>query len=151
MLESHKQAPLTADPNVHWGSRFMLARQTRGWSIDNVAIQLKIKPEQVMAIESEDIAAICPDALFVKAYLRNYAALLGLSEQSLTDIVIASEMSKPYLHSVNHLGETFKPQPARASLSRFWRWVVGLSLVTVAIWQLLINTQAMSLLSGSIS
>jgi cytoskeletal protein RodZ len=150
MFESQKQAPLTADPSVHWGSRFMLARQARGWSIDNVAIQLKIKPEQVMAIESEDTRAICPDSLFVKAYLRNYATLLGLSEQSLSDIVI-SDTSKTSLHSVNHVGETFKQQPARASLSRFWRWVVGVSLVLVAIWQMLINTQVISFLSGSVN
>lgn len=148
MLESQKQAPLTADPSIHWGSRFLLARQARGWSVENVAIQLKIKPDQVIAIETEDTRAICPDPLFVKAYLRNYASLLGLSENMLTDISLPNNTNMS-LHSVNQVGEKFKQQPARATLSRFWRWVVVLLLVTVAVWQLVINTNIISLLIGS--
>jgi cytoskeletal protein RodZ len=142
MTEPLKATPLTADPSVHWGNRLRLARENRGWPIEQVAMLLKLKPAQVLAMESEDVANVCHDPLFAKAYFRNYLRLLSLPESVLDEIpftTAAQPNSK--LHTINQAAMDMRKSPPRKGLSSFWRWLIGLLLLSVLSWQFLANAR----------
>lgn len=65
-----------------FGALLRAAREARGLDRQDVADALRFSPRMVEAIESEDLANL-PPPLFVKGYLRSYAALLGLDETAL--------------------------------------------------------------------
>ena len=66
------------------GFGFMLraAREARGLTCQGVADALRLSPRMVEAIEAEDLSRL-PPPLFIKGYLRSYAALVGLDEAAL--------------------------------------------------------------------
>ncbi|MDD5176509.1 MAG: DUF4115 domain-containing protein [Sterolibacterium sp.] len=58
------------------------AREARGLSIADVAQSIKFSPRQIETIERDDYAKL-PGATFVRGFIRSYAKLLHLEEQSL--------------------------------------------------------------------
>jgi cytoskeleton protein RodZ len=58
------------------------AREARGLGRQSIADALRLSPRMVEAIESEDLNSL-PPPLFIKGYLRSYAALVGLDETAL--------------------------------------------------------------------
>jgi cytoskeleton protein RodZ len=69
LLEGVEPPPAVAD--------FAQLRSARGWSVDDVAQQLKISPAKVRAIEKLDFALL-PDGPYTRGFIRNYARLLGV-------------------------------------------------------------------------
>lgn len=65
-----------------FGAWLRAAREARGLDRQDVADALRLSPRMVEAIESEDLASL-PPPLFIKGYLRSYAALVGLDEAGL--------------------------------------------------------------------
>lgn len=65
-----------------FGALLRAAREARGLDRQDVADALRLSPRMVEAIESEDLAGL-PPPLFIKGYLRSYAALVGLDETAL--------------------------------------------------------------------
>lgn len=65
-----------------FGALLRAAREARGLDRQDVADTLRLSPRMVEAIESEDLASL-PPPLFIKGYLRSYAALVGLDETAL--------------------------------------------------------------------
>lgn len=65
-----------------FGALLRAAREARGLDRQDVADALRLSPRMVEAIELEDLASL-PPPLFIKGYLRSYAALLGLDEAAL--------------------------------------------------------------------
>ena len=59
------------------GMQLAYKRQQNGWSIDDVANQLKLAPRQIQAIEADDYAAL-PTIVMTRGYIRSYAKMLGL-------------------------------------------------------------------------
>jgi cytoskeleton protein RodZ len=57
------------------GAQLAALRQTRGWSIEQVASQLNLAPRQVQALESDDYPAL-PGMPIVRGFIRAYAKLL---------------------------------------------------------------------------
>ena len=66
------------------GALLRQARELRGESVAEVAFALKLNPRQVVALESDDFAAL-PGMPFVRGFLRNYARYLGLDPAPLLD------------------------------------------------------------------
>lgn len=62
------------------GERLRAARERAGWSLEHVALQLRLSPNQVEALESGRRENL-PPAPYVRGYLRSYAQLLGLDPQ----------------------------------------------------------------------
>ena len=54
------------------GTRLRLAREAAQLTLDDVAQQLKLARRQVVALESDDVAAL-PGPTFVRGFIRNYA------------------------------------------------------------------------------
>ncbi|MFO1309198.1 MAG: helix-turn-helix domain-containing protein [Burkholderiales bacterium] len=59
------------------GAILARAREAAGLTLDDVAMQLKLAPRQVTAIERDDYASL-PGRTFVRGFVRNYARLLKL-------------------------------------------------------------------------
>ncbi|MDD3651201.1 RodZ domain-containing protein [Immundisolibacter sp.] len=69
----------TPPPQSSVGERLRAARTARGWSVAQVAARLRIRPELVQALESDDHAAFGAPT-YARGQLRNYLRLLGLDE-----------------------------------------------------------------------
>lgn len=63
------------------GRRLRLARQAKGLELERVAQMLHLTPPTVAAIEADNYDAL-PGPVFVRGYIRNYARLLNLDEES---------------------------------------------------------------------
>ena len=64
------------------GQRLSRAREARKLGIEKVADALHLDVRTVKALERDDHAAL-PSPIFVKGYLRGYAALVGLPAEEL--------------------------------------------------------------------
>ncbi|ROS05168.1 cytoskeleton protein RodZ [Sinobacterium caligoides] len=64
------------------GQLLKQARNSKGLSIEDVALQLCITQRNVMAIETENFAEI-GSTIFVTGYLKNYAKLLGVDADTI--------------------------------------------------------------------
>ncbi len=70
----------TNDAAVNPGERLKAARERAGWSIEQVALKLRLSVAQVAALEKGEREGL-PPAAYVRGYLRSYAQLLGLDPQ----------------------------------------------------------------------
>lgn len=72
--------PQQGAPSI--GAQLQTARAARGWSVQEVASRLRIRPALVEALECGDYAPFTAVA-YARGQLRNYARLIGLDEQAL--------------------------------------------------------------------
>lgn len=59
------------------GAKLATARAAAGWSVDQVASQLKLAKRQIVAIEADDYASL-PELAVIRGFIRAYAKLLKL-------------------------------------------------------------------------
>lgn len=78
MPEETNAAPAGPGP----GAVLRAARESHGWSVEQVADSLKLAPRQVHALESEDYASL-PGMPIVRGFLRSYAKLLRIDADPL--------------------------------------------------------------------
>lgn len=105
------------------------ARIAKGLTVAEVADKLKLTTRQVEALEGEDYERL-PAAVFVRGFVRNYARLLDLPQDSL--LAVAESVAEPTEKITAHSEELrFNASPVR-------RWlllpmaVMALFLVLVA-------------------
>lgn len=60
-----------------FGARLSAARERAGISVTEVAGRLRLHPNQVRALEQENLGAL-PEAAYVRGFLRSYARLVGI-------------------------------------------------------------------------
>jgi cytoskeleton protein RodZ len=72
----------TATPPASLGSLLREARESLGYSVADVAAQIKFAPRQIEALEADDFKSL-PEAAFVRGFVRSYAKILHLDMQSL--------------------------------------------------------------------
>jgi cytoskeleton protein RodZ len=84
----HRSAPEATDQSQNTidgpGSQLRKARERQGLDQAKVAVQLHLNQSLVQALEWDDYEHL-PAAVFVKGYLRNYARLLGVNEDSVIE------------------------------------------------------------------
>ena len=61
------------------GEFFRQVRETKGLTLDEVAIKTRIHPEYLKALEESNFAKL-PEQVFAKGFVRSYARSLGLDE-----------------------------------------------------------------------
>ncbi|MEI7904134.1 MAG: RodZ domain-containing protein [Candidatus Firestonebacteria bacterium] len=64
------------------GSRLKKERESKGFSYDKIAEELRIQPKFLEALEQDDYSLI-PGPTYVKAFLRTYSRYLGLNTEEL--------------------------------------------------------------------
>jgi cytoskeleton protein RodZ len=126
-------APETeAAPVATAGMILARERASSGLTIDDVAMQLKLAPRQVVAIERDDFAGL-PGRTFVRGFVRNYARLLKLD----VDAVLAAlpgdgampAPERPLLAtSTRAMGELPRAYASKPGIAR---WAIPLVLVAI--------------------
>ena len=118
---------MSEDMVVLPGERCRKAREAMGWTTAEAAKRMHLSQTYLLALEADDYERL-PEATFVKGYLKNYARLLGLP---------ADEVSNTFQQMINE--DAFnKPlelpsMPRKpALLARPWVWLVLLLMVIVA-------------------
>jgi cytoskeletal protein RodZ len=112
------------------GQRLSRAREARKLGIEKVADALHLDVRTVKALERDDHAAL-PSPIFVKGYLRGYAALVGLPADELVSEYTQLAGEPPPLTVVS-----IKQKPPFFQLpsTRLLRKVILLLLVAIMIW-----------------
>ncbi len=108
------------------GARLRAARESAGWSVEEVALKLKLSTRQVTAIEAENWDAL-PERTFTRGFFRSYARLVGIEER-LVDVSFSRPTTAPELLPIaeKSIGEvTMSNTTARSTISR---WMIPLAL-----------------------
>ncbi|GAB4359705.1 MAG: helix-turn-helix domain-containing protein [Immundisolibacter sp.] len=83
-----------SDAAVSAGQQLRRVRESRGWTLAQVAGRLHIRPALVEALECDDYAPFGA-VTYARGHLRNYAALLGLDASSVLQGVTPSPPARP--------------------------------------------------------
>ncbi|HEY4540834.1 MAG TPA: RodZ domain-containing protein [Noviherbaspirillum sp.] len=119
------------------GAALAAARESHGWSVDQVAAYLKLAPRQVHALESDDYSAL-PGMAIVRGFVRSYAKLLKLDPAPLLvqlggETVLANESLKPKESLSAPFSEARIPSMAeKPTISSKWMIAVLLVVLLVA-------------------
>lgn len=119
------------------GQRLKKARELRGMTIEQVAIELALTPRYVQAMESDSYKDL-PEPAFVRGYMRRYAQLLKLSPDDIAakfDQCYAEDKETPAPevrpHNPIQLLGVIARQP-RLRMRRLLKWGAMLLLVVLA-------------------
>jgi len=115
------------------GERLRQAREAMGRSPGDMAEELRLTEEQVHALEAEDYRRL-PGEAYVRGYLRNYGAALGLPPEE----IMAAYEQRP-VGRAEETGEgdaPLIPEPERPLIEHPWRvvWVSLALLVVVSVF-----------------
>lgn len=121
---------------MEWGQQLHKMREARGASIADVAMELRLDPKLIEAIETQNEQAL-PSIPYVKGYLRAYARFLGMEPDAILDAYSAGRID----HSQNNIKRvvTIKDTPATSSsrqkTPRVITWGAGALLaVSFGLW-----------------
>ena len=149
-MNEHADQPATPgnQPGIP-GQTLQSQREAMGWTVEQVADQLKLAPRQVVAIEAGDYASL-PSPAVTRGFVRAYAKLLRIDAAPLVSMI---ELNMPPEAqagaSVNTAGVRREQRPAAFSETRFpiggrrnrvpLGWIAAAVVVAgaaVAAWQL---------------
>jgi cytoskeleton protein RodZ len=121
----------------HPGKLLAAQREAMGWTVEQVADQLKLAVRQVIALEAGDHAAL-PSPAVTRGFVRAYAKILKMDAAPLVAMI---EMDTP-VDSVSNTAATRRDKPASFSEVRFspggkrsslpLGWIVGVLAVLAA-------------------
>lgn len=121
---------------INPGESLRKARESKGWTIADVAAQLNLTPQRLGQIEVGAFDKL-PGHTFARGYIRAYAKLLGMDQNRLVlefDQFTGSDAAGASVHSLGHIEE-----PARYSQNvlRFVSFLLLLGLAGVGFywWQ----------------
>ncbi len=113
------------------GTRLRKAREGLGLSTDDVAGELRLSVSQIKALEQDDYTEL-PGATYVRGYLRSYARLVNIDEDS----VLPPLQPEPVLRTMHAIARPVQRQ-ARSSdrWVRFMSYGLGILLIgLVTVW-----------------
>jgi cytoskeleton protein RodZ len=91
--EDRGRVASTLPAGIGFGARLATERLRQRLSVGDVATRLRLHPNQIRAIEGENLAAL-PSAPYVRGFVRNYARVLGIEAQPLLD-ALAAQLAPP--------------------------------------------------------
>jgi len=112
--ERADQSATPANHHSHPGATLAAQREAMGWSIEQVAEQLKLAVRQVVAIEAGDYAAL-PSPAVTRGFVRAYAKILRLDPAPLVAMV---KMDEPAPMEADN-GAVRRERPTSFSHSRY--------------------------------
>ncbi|MFC5479441.1 helix-turn-helix domain-containing protein [Massilia suwonensis] len=84
--ERTEQSAPSNQHHSHPGATLSTQRESMGWTVEQVAEQLKLAPRQVVAIEAGDYAAL-PSPAVTRGFVRAYAKILRLDPAPLVAMI----------------------------------------------------------------
>ena len=132
-LDENNQPESNAQLASRCGGTLRLAREKNGLTIQDIASRLKISPKQIIAIESDDFAAL-PEPTIVRGFIRNYAKLLKIDVEPLLDAykVIVPDKS-PYAFAIKPASNMKVSNYEKPKIGRYI-WGGFAILVGLAAW-----------------
>lgn len=130
MAESaHQSDPDATLPGP--GSQLSAHRQALGWTVEQIADQLKLAPRQVLALEADDFAAL-PGSAVTRGFIRAYAKVLKMDAAALiamlpADTVAASQPMPVRRELSTPFAQTRMPFSDRRS--NWTKWTVGAAIL----------------------
>jgi cytoskeleton protein RodZ len=123
------------------GEQLRVAREARGWSVEDVASRLKISAKYVLALEAGDTAAL-PEPTFVRGYIKSYAKALGLDADALLAVSAPVEVKAPrpligpegQATSSRRSGAPVRAPSFKSGSSWRLRLFVGVAVIAAAVW-----------------
>ncbi len=116
------------------GRRLVEARQRKNMSIGEVARALHLDARHIEALEAEDFQKL-PSAVFIKGYLRNYARLLGLDEQSIVEAYLQRNQAEaPMLKPISTVRMSSTPWTLSDEATQVIKVVVGVVVTGLLLW-----------------
>lgn len=122
------------------GRQLAAARQSQGWSVEQVAAQLKLAPRQIEAIEADRLEEL-PSMTVARGFIGTYARLLKIDSAPLL-AAVAADLQSP-IESIRRQGNLAAPfsttrlpsMHSRAAPNRKGAMLLALGLVlAVLIW-----------------
>ncbi|MEO8485564.1 MAG: RodZ domain-containing protein [Betaproteobacteria bacterium] len=107
------------------------ARHAAGLTIEDVSMQLKLAPRQVVAIERDDFANL-PGRTFIRGFVRNYARLLHIDVDAVLAALPGELGTAPERPSLAATSRAIGEMPTeRSSRPAIARWAIPLVLVAI--------------------
>jgi cytoskeleton protein RodZ len=127
------------DGNAHGtpGAQLAAARTALGWTVEQVAEQLKLAPRQVQALEACDYKAL-PGLATVRGFVRAYAKLVKLDAAALVAMIGDRDVPVSTLPPVRRdlampFSEVRLPSMRRRGLTAANGWILGAVLLVVVV------------------
>lgn len=111
------QPEVAAAHHVNPGDALRVARESRGWSVAEVATQLNLTPTRLTQLEAGEFDKL-PGNTFARGYIRAYAKLLGLEQAPLVADFDQFTGSNATGSSVHALGRIEEPTRYSQSILR---------------------------------
>ncbi|WP_460836617.1 helix-turn-helix domain-containing protein, partial [Massilia agri] len=115
-MNEHADQPATPGKDTGIpGKTLQSQREAMGWSVEQVADQLKLAPRQVVALEAGDYASL-PSPAVTRGFVRAYAKLLKIDAAPLVAMI---EMNMPAEAQAGASNVRREQRPTSFSESRF--------------------------------
>ncbi len=121
-------AAATSDGTVAggYGTQLAQARQRAGLGVTDVAASLRLHPNQVRAIEQEDLARL-PELAYVRGFVRSYARLVGIDPAAMvSDLNAKVEPARSSIDDTASADYSAPRAPGRVP-----QWMSGIALVVL--------------------
>ncbi len=110
-----------------YGARLAAQRARMGLSVTDVAATLRLHPNQVRAMEEEDLTRL-PALAYVRGFIRSYARVLNLDPEPLLADLNA-KLTPGRESVVDGMATDFAAARAAGRERMFPQWAVGIALV----------------------
>jgi cytoskeleton protein RodZ len=112
-----------------YGARLKAQREQAGLSVTDVAATLRLHPNQVRAIEQEDLSRL-PALAYVRGFIRSYARVLRLDPEPLLSDLNA-KLAPTGKSVVDGMATDIAAAHAAGRERLFPQWAIGIALVIV--------------------
>src|SRR5678815_2876703 len=110
-----------------YGARLAAQRERAGLSVTDVAATLRLHPNQVRAIEQEDLARL-PALAYVRGFIRSYARVVNADPEPLLSDLNA-KLAPVRESVVDGMATDFAAARAAGRERLFPQWAIGIALV----------------------
>ena len=110
-----------------YGARLAANRERAGLSITDIAATLRLHPNQVRAIEQEDLARL-PALAYVRGFIRSYARIVNLAPEPLLSDLNA-KLAPVRVSVVDGMATDYEAARAAGRERTFPQWAMAIALV----------------------
>ena len=128
--QSAVEAPCPEDSApASYGARLAWQRQSAGLSVTDVAASLRLHPNQIRAIEQEDLARL-PAPAYVRGFIRSYARVLNIDPAPLLSDLNA-KLAPARESVVDGTATDYVAARAAGRERMLPQWAIGIALVVL--------------------
>ncbi len=114
-----------------YGARLAAQRERAGLSVTDVASTLRLHPNQIRAIEQEDLTRL-PALAYVRGFIRSYARVLSVDPEPLLSDLNA-KLAPVRESVVDGMASDFAAARAAGRERMFPQWAIGIALVILVV------------------